>query len=104
MKMEDLLSTKLSHIKHTCLFVHEVTKLLLYTLNKQATVFLQIPSLVLLFLVLSAYEYVNPLCPNPGQREKINLNFSFCTSLWCLKRFYKGLKGLYKTFWGTTKK
>ena len=34
---------------------------------------------------------VNPSCPDPGQREKINLNFCFQTSLWCLK-------GLYKTF------
>ena len=33
-----------------------------------------------------------------------NLNSSFCTSSCCLKRFYEGLKGLYKTFWGTTKK
>ena len=29
---------------------------------------------------------------------KINLNFYFHTSLWCLERFYEGLKGLYKTF------
>ena len=35
---------------------------------------------------------------------KINLNFYFYTSLWCLKRFYEGLKGLHKTFWGSTKK
>ena len=31
---------------------------------------------------------------------KINLNFYFRTSLWCLKRFYEGL---HKTIWGTTK-
>ena len=35
---------------------------------------------------------------------KIELNFYFHTSLWCHKRFYEGLKGLHKTFWGTTKK
>ena len=29
---------------------------------------------------------------------KIKLNFYFHTSLWCLKRFYEGLKDLYKTF------
>ena len=29
---------------------------------------------------------------------KINLNFYFHTSLWCLKRFCEGLKGLHKTF------
>ena len=32
--------------------------------------------------------------PNPGRREKIKLNFYFYISLWCLKRFYEGLKGL----------
>ena len=35
---------------------------------------------------------------------KINLNFYFHTSLWCLKRFYEGLKGLHKPFRETTKK
>ena len=35
---------------------------------------------------------------------KINLNFYFHTSLWCLKRFYEDLKGLQKTFRGTKKK
>ena len=44
--------------------------------------------------------FVNASRPNPGRREKINLNFYFHTSLWCLKRFYEGLKGLK----GTTKK
>ena len=51
-----------------------------------------------------AHHYFNPLHPNPGRREEINLNFYFLTSLWCLKRFYEGLYGLGKTFWGTTKK
>ena len=45
-----------------------------------------------------------PSRPNPVRREKIKLNVYFRTSLWCLKRFYEGLKGLHKTFWGTTKK
>ena len=35
---------------------------------------------------------------------KIKLNVYFDTSLWCLKRFNEGLKGLHKTFWSTTKK
>ena len=47
---------------------------------------------------------INPWRPNPGLKEKINLNVYFHTSLWCLKRFYEGLKGLHKTFWDTTKK
>ena len=41
---------------------------------------------------------INPSRPNPGQREKIELNFYFCPSLWYLKSFYEGLKGLHKTF------
>ena len=40
----------------------------------------------------------NPSRPDLGRREKINLNFYFHFSLWCLKRFYEGLKGLHKTF------
>ena len=42
--------------------------------------------------------------PVPRRREKVNLNFYFHTSLWWFKGFYEGLKGLHKTFWGTTKK
>ena len=47
---------------------------------------------------------ISPSRPNTGRREKINLNVYFHTSLWCLKKFYEGLKGLYQTFWCTTKK
>ena len=39
-----------------------------------------------------------PSRPVPVQREKINLNFYFNTSLWCLEMFYEGLKGFHKTF------
>ena len=35
--------------------------------------------------------------PIPGNKEKINLNFSFHTSLWCL-RFYGGFKAFIKPF------
>ena len=41
------------------------------------------------------------------RRLNPKLNLYFHTSLWWLKRFYEGLKdlkGLHKTFWGTTKK
>ena len=31
------------------------------------------------------------ISPDPGRREKININFYFYTSLWYLKRFYEGL-------------
>ena len=44
---------------------------------------------------------INPFRPD---REEINPNFYFRNSLWCLKRFYKGLKGLHKTFEGTARK
>ena len=50
------------------------------------------------------YEYfINYSGPDPRQREKINLNFYFHTSFWCIKRFYDSLKDLHN-FWGTTKK
>ena len=32
--------------------------------------------------------------PDPRRREKINLNFYFHTSFWCIKRFYEGLEGI----------
>ena len=47
-------------------------------------------------------ELINPSRPDPGRREKINLNVYFHTSLWCLKKPYEDPKGLYKTFLGTT--
>ena len=46
----------------------------------------------------------NPSRFYPGRREKMKLNFYFHTPLWCLKRFYEGLKGLHKTIWCTTKR
>ena len=46
----------------------------------------------------------NPSRFIPGPRKKINLNFYFHTSLWCLKRFLEGLEGLHKTIRGNTKK
>ena len=36
--------------------------------------------------------------------KKINFDFYFHTSFWCLKMFYEGLKGFHNTFQGTTKK
>ena len=61
---------------------------------------------ILSYLLNGQYLYwlFNPYHPSPGRREKIKLDFYFHTSLWCLERFYEGLKGLHKTFWGTTKK
>ena len=55
--------------------------------NTAASIKVCVPSLITPF---------NPSHPDPGQREKINLNFYFHTSLWYLKRFYEGLKGLHK--------
>ena len=37
--------------------------------------------------------YFSPSCPDPGPREKINLNVYFHTPLWNLNRFYEDLKG-----------
>ena len=37
---------------------------------------------------------INCSCPNPGQREKINLSFHFHTSLWNLRCFMSSLSSL----------
>ena len=49
------------------------------------------------------HRYMTGLTPAPWVSEscikiKINLNFYYHTSLWWLKRFYKGLQDLHKTF------
>ena len=56
------------------------------------------------------YEYYNnfvipkiPFRPNPRRSKKSKLILYYHFSLWCLKRFYESLKGLHKTFSGTTK-
>ena len=49
------------------------------------------------FVIMRSW-FIKPLHPDPGRRKKINLNFYFDTSLWCLKRFYEGLNDLHKTF------
>ena len=41
---------------------------------------------------------INPSRPDPGQREKNNLNFYFHSFLWCLKRFLKVFKAFIKPF------
>ena len=41
---------------------------------------------------------LNPSRPDPRRREKNSLSFYFQSSLWCMKSFYEGLKGLHKTF------
>ena len=41
---------------------------------------------------------LTPLVPIPDEKKKIKLDIYLHTSLWCLKRFYEGLKGLHKTF------
>ena len=48
--------------------------------------------------ILTLQIPINPSRPNPGRREKINLIFYFYTSLWYLKSFCEGVKGLHKTF------
>ena len=41
---------------------------------------------------------VNPFLPDPGRKEKINLNCYCHTSLWCLKRFCNGLYGIFGNY------
>ena len=45
----------------------------------------------------------SPCISDSSIKVKINLNFYFHTSLWCLKRFYEGLKGFHKSFRGNLK-
>ena len=49
-------------------------------------------------------QLIIPYCSDLGRREKINLNFCFCTSLWCLKSLSEDLGGFHKAFCGPTKK
>ena len=58
-----------------------------FSTNLSASVFC-FPGMCTIFII-------NTFHPVTGQREKVNLNFYFHTSFWCLKRFYEGLKGLY---------
>ena len=40
------------------------------------------------FFINQKYLNIYTSRPDPGRREKINLNVYFHSSLWCLKRFY----------------
>ena len=56
-------------------------------------------TLVMIYSVESNQLTLPAPCFSEGcNKMKINLIFYFQTSLWCLRRFYKGLKGLHKTF------
>ena len=35
--------------------------------------------------IILSFKEVNTFCPDPGRREKINVNSYFHTCLWCLK-------------------
>ena len=43
-------------------------------------------------------SYLNTSSPNPRRREKLSKILIFTFLLWCLKKFYEGLKGLHKIF------
>ena len=45
-----------------------------------------------------SFSKLKPSRLNPRLKEKVNLNFYFHSSLWCLKRFYEGRKDLHETF------
>ena len=49
-------------------------------------------------LVMMVLTLKDPFISESCIEIKIELSFYFHTSLWCLKRFYEGLKGLHKTF------
>ena len=39
--------------------------------------------------IIASFKQINPSRPNTARREKIDLNFYFHTSLWCIKGFIK---------------
>ena len=53
--------------------------------------------------IISKHTALTLPVPIPDEEKKIKFNFYFHTYLRCLKRFYEGLKGPYKTFWGALK-
>ena len=59
-----------------------------------------LPDLINLWMIINILEIDILALPAlvPDEQKKINSNFYFHTSLWCLKRFHEGLKGLHKTF------
>ena len=52
---------------------------------------------IISFLFAKILTLKDPFISESCIEIKIELNFYFHTSLWCLKRFYEGL-GLHKTF------
>ena len=90
------------------------------TYSNQTTVAVPVPFLwKLLDMAVKAYllKFIRKICqifyylltlPSPCISEgcikiKINLNFYFQTSFWCLRRLYEGFYGLHKTVGGTTR-
>ena len=73
---------------------------IIFILNKSHPRHLKTFKLTFLDLIklLKVVLLVKPSCPDPRQREEINLNFYFHTFLWCHKRFFVGIKDLHKTF------
>ena len=50
------------------------------------------------FLICMTLTLPAPCIFESGIKIKINLNFYFHISLWCLEEFYEGLRGFHKTF------
>ena len=84
----------LRDLLHNCFLApatHENTKMLTQTLNMLTSVIKNI-------FLYNTNKHFNTSHPDPRWRKKINLIFFFHTSLWCLKRFHKGLKDLQNLF------
>ena len=71
-------------------------------MNAKISVFVICVKAILYLLLSNLHDCTltlkDPLISESCIEIKIKLNFYFHTSLWCLKRFYEGLKGLHKTF------
>ena len=84
-----------------------ITRLFVLKIVKRKKILCQAENFVCIFSIRFKIQFIQSIneflyfkvLTDPGRREKINLNFYFHTSLWCLRRFYEGLKGLQFLFY-----
>ena len=100
-----LITLKISHF-----FSNKVNlrlcKLMLFSFQDLLQL-LKLKIVMVLRYVKDVLTFIDPFISESCIKIKIKLNCYFHPSMWCLKRFYEGLKGfkgLHKTFRSTTKK
>ena len=87
------ISTTSSFLERNCLFQHNVSICLIVVVR-----FAFLPKGLLFTSNFELRTIPYPRILESCIQIKINLDFYFHISLWCLKMFYEGLKGLHKTF------